>query len=199
MDMKTDLGALNVFKALADETRLRIISALAEKEMYAELLAERLGLTAATVSFHMKKLYAAGIVAQRREQYYTVYTLKKDIFSMTVGSIIKGSESKQRSPEQAEEQYRQKVLRAFMPCGVCETLPAQIKKRRIVFEEIISRFEDGKTYSEQEVNEIICAVHADYCTVRRSFIGLGWMERDHGTYIVHRPTGGGQISEDNIN
>ncbi len=199
MDMKTDLTALNVFKALSDETRLRIIGALSEKEMYAELLAERLGLTAATVSFHMKKLYAAGIVSQRREQYYTVYTLKKDLFAMTVGSIINGSADKQRPAEQAEEQYRKKVLRAFMPCGVCETLPAQIKKRMIVLEEMISRFEDGKAYTEQQVNDIIYTVHADYCTVRRMFVGLGWMERDHGIYTVHRPTGDGRQAEDSSN
>ena len=48
--------ALTIYKALADETRLKILNALNEKEMYVELLAERLQLTPATVSFHMKKL-----------------------------------------------------------------------------------------------------------------------------------------------
>ena len=62
--------ALSVYKALADETRLKIVNALNEKEMYVELLAERLQLTPATVSFHMKKLLAAGLVQTRREQDY---------------------------------------------------------------------------------------------------------------------------------
>ena len=48
--------ALPIFKVLADETRLKILRALDEKESYVELLAERLSLTPATVSFHMKKL-----------------------------------------------------------------------------------------------------------------------------------------------
>ena len=63
--------ALPIFKVLADETRLKILRALDEKESYVELLAERLSLTPATVSFHMKKLLAAGLVDARREQYYT--------------------------------------------------------------------------------------------------------------------------------
>ena len=64
--------ALPIFKVLADETRLKILRALDEKESYVELLAERLSLTPATVSFHMKKLLAAGLVDARREQYYTI-------------------------------------------------------------------------------------------------------------------------------
>ena len=53
------------------------LSALREKDMYVELLAERLQLSAPTVSFHMKKLQAAGLVDARREQYYTMYSLRK--------------------------------------------------------------------------------------------------------------------------
>ena len=66
---------LGILKALADDTRLKILRALSERDMYVELLAERLQLSAATVSFHMKKLQAAGLVDSRREQYYIVYSL----------------------------------------------------------------------------------------------------------------------------
>ena len=50
---------ITVLKALADDTRIKILRALCERDMYVELLAERLQLTPATVSFHMKKLTAA--------------------------------------------------------------------------------------------------------------------------------------------
>ena len=60
---------LNLLKTVADDTRIRILRALHEKDCYVELLAERLNLTPATVSFHMKKLLAAGLVDARREQY----------------------------------------------------------------------------------------------------------------------------------
>ena len=79
---------LGILKALADDTRLKILRALSERDMYVELLAERLQLSAATVSFHMKKLQAAGLVDSRREQYYIVYSLRKDVFNMTLNELI---------------------------------------------------------------------------------------------------------------
>ena len=52
---------LNLLKTVADETRLKILRALYEKDSYVELLAERLNLSPATVSFHMKKLQNAAL------------------------------------------------------------------------------------------------------------------------------------------
>ena len=68
----TQENALKIFKSLSDMSRLRIIQSLTGGEMYTELLAERLGLTPSTISFHMKKLEEAGLVVSRKEQYYTV-------------------------------------------------------------------------------------------------------------------------------
>ena len=82
---------LRILKALADDTRLKILRALSERDMYVELLAERLQLSAATVSFHMKKLQAAGLVDSRREQYYIVYSLRNDVFNMTLNELLYGS------------------------------------------------------------------------------------------------------------
>ncbi|MBQ6395266.1 MAG: winged helix-turn-helix transcriptional regulator, partial [Atopobiaceae bacterium] len=50
---------------LSDASRLRIVQSLTRGEMYTELLAERLGLSPSTVSFHLKKLEDAGIVSSR--------------------------------------------------------------------------------------------------------------------------------------
>jgi hypothetical protein len=176
--------ALSIYKALADETRLKILCALKEKEMYVELLSERLQLTPATGSFHMKKLAAAGLVETRREQYYTIYSLREEAFSLTLGEMTFADGEGVAAGKQREEMYRRKVIKAFMPYGYCETMPAQSKKRMIIYEEIFRRFERGATYTEQEVNEIISAVHSDFCTVRRAFIGMGWMTRSGGVYTV---------------
>ena len=81
--------ALTIYKARADDTRLKIIRALNEKEMYVDLLAERLQLTPATVSFHMKKLLTAGLVEARRVQYYTMYSIRKEVFMTNILDIIK--------------------------------------------------------------------------------------------------------------
>ena len=181
--MKED-SALAILKALADDTRLRIVRALQEKDMYVELLAERLALSAPTVSFHLKKLTAAGLVDARREQYYTIYSLRREIFGTTLSALL-DDVSSPVSEALREEQYRRKVIRSFMPDGRCETLPAQVKKRMIIYHEIYSRFDPSRTYTEREVNAIIAEVHDDFCTVRRAFVGMGWMQREKGVYTVH--------------
>ena len=178
--------ALCLFKTVADETRLKILRALFEKDQYVELLAERLNLSQATVSFHMKKLMQAGLVDARREQYYTIYSLKRDLFGMTLEQLIRPDAGEDPAEKLREEQYRRKVLKSFMPDGVCVTMPAQLKKRIIIYREIFDRFDPDRTYTEKEVNAIISEVHADYCTVRRGFVGMGWMDRSNGIYTVNR-------------
>ena len=178
-------NAVYIFKALGDETRCRIMQALSEREMYTEILAERLKLTPATVSFHMKKLLAAGLVDARKEQYYTIYSLRAETLKLSLRELIAPSAQANDSSERLrEEMYRRKVIKAFMPSGFCKTLPAQIKKRMIIYEEIIRQFSPGKSYPEKEVNRIISSIHEDFCTVRREFIGLGWMRRENGIYTV---------------
>ena len=184
-------NALPLMKTLADETRLKILSALREKDMYVELLAERLQLSAPTVSFHMKKLTAAGLVDARREQYYTMYSLRKELFDMPLGQLV-FEEDESAAEKMREEQYRRKVVRTFMPDGYCETLPAQLKKRMIIYREIFSHFERGKQYSEKEVNAIISEVFADYCLARREFVDMGWMDRVNGVYTVNPEEDQGQ-------
>ena len=172
-----------LFKLLSDDTRLKILNALSEKEMYVELLAERLQLSAPTVSFHMKKLQAAGLVDARREQYYTVFTIRREAFEATLSALVFGRED-DAAEQLREEQYRRRVIHTFLPDGRCASLPAQVKKRRIIYEEILSRFEVGKSYPEKEINRMISEVYDDFCTMRREFVGMGWMTRENGIYTV---------------
>lgn len=180
-------NTLSLFKLLADDTRLKILQALHEKEMYVELLAERLQLSAPTVSFHMKKLLAAGLVDARREQYYTIYSIRQSAFEYTLASLLFQTGEEHSAEEMREEMYRRRVLKSFMPDGHCQTMPAQVKKRLIIYEEIYSRFDPSRTYTEKEVNEVIRQVYDDFCTVRRTMIALGWMSRENGIYTLHPP------------
>ena len=118
---------LCLLKTVADETRIRILRALYEKDCYVELLSERLNLSAATVSFHMKKLQQAGLVDSRREQYYTIYSVRRDIFRHTLEELILEKDGGETAEALREEQYRRKVLKSFMPNGICEQMPAQLK------------------------------------------------------------------------
>ena len=79
-------AALKLFKCLGDKSRLQILKILAKEEMYVELLSKKLDLTPATVSFHLKKLEDAGAVSSRKEQYYTIYTINKNVFMIILWS-----------------------------------------------------------------------------------------------------------------
>jgi DNA-binding transcriptional ArsR family regulator len=76
-DLAPPRPLLRLYKALGDETRLKILRLLVQEELYATEIAERLGLAKATVSHHMVLLRAAGLVevrGQRKiEQYYRLH------------------------------------------------------------------------------------------------------------------------------
>ena len=63
----TETQAIQLFKCLADKSRVQILKSLMIEEMYVERLAQRLNLTPATISFHLKKLEDVGAVASKKE------------------------------------------------------------------------------------------------------------------------------------
>jgi ArsR family transcriptional regulator, arsenate/arsenite/antimonite-responsive transcriptional repressor len=64
-----------LFKALGDETRLRIVALLSHGELCVCHLQEGLGLAQPTVSRHLGILRMAGIVDHRREGSWVYYRL----------------------------------------------------------------------------------------------------------------------------
>lgn len=179
----TQQDALKIFKCLSDLSRLRIVQSLSRGEMYTELLAQRLELTPSTVSFHMKKLEDAGLVSSRKEQYYTVYALNRTMLEQTVFDLAVSEPEQVDEQQKREEAYRRKVIQSFFDYGRLRSIPVQRKKKRICYEEIAARLELGRVYEEKELNEIIAAVHEDYCTIRRDMIGEGLLQRDGSRYV----------------
>ena len=181
--MKTDI--IKIFKCLADNSRLQILKSLAKEDMYVERLAERLNLSAPTISFHLKKLEEIGAVSSRKEQYYVVYTLCRDTLSFNILDAVLTDLPGDLDQDERDNIYKQKVLSAFMPHGKLKTIPAQLKKKSIVLEEIYKAFEAGKQYTEKEVNIIIADYHDDFCTIRRHMIDFGLLCRKDRIYYVN--------------
>lgn len=178
----TETDAIKLFKCLADKSRLQILKSLAIEDMYVERLAERLGITASTVSFHLKKLTEAETVTSYKSQYYMMYSLRRDIFDTTILKIIQEESDEAALQAQRDANYRQRVIDAFFEYGKLKSIPTQRKKERIILEEIAKSFERGRIYTEREVNEIIGTFHDDFCTIRRDMIGEKLMERANGDY-----------------
>ncbi len=178
----TEAEAIKLFKCLSDKSRLQILKSLVMEDMYVERLAERLGLTPPTISFHLKKLLDVGAVTSYKNQYYTMYSLRKEIFMANMIDIIKEESDEAELQSRRDAQYRQKVISAFFEYGKLKSIPAQRKKERIVLEEIAKAFEPGKIYSEREVNIMIADYYDDFCTIRRDMVSEQLLDRNQEGY-----------------
>lgn len=178
----TEAEAVSLFKCLADKSRLQILKSLAAEDMYVERLAERLGLTASTVSFHLKKLSDAGAVTAYKTQYYMMYSLKKERFQTSLLEILQQESDEAQEQDKRDADYRQRVIDAFFEYGKLKAIPTQLKKERIVLEVIAEAFDFDRMYSEREVNIIIADFHDDFCTIRRDMVSEGLLGRNGMEY-----------------
>lgn len=73
---------VRILKALADETRLRLVRLLADQTPDGALcvgaLASRLGVSQSAVSQHLAVLRAAGLVVDERRGYFVHYRLDRE-------------------------------------------------------------------------------------------------------------------------
>ena len=88
---------LSVFKALSDETRLRIVKLLEHGELCVCHLVAAVDMSQPKVSFHLKVLREAGLVKDRREGKWMHYRLdESDLFMrllfLSVADRVKESE-----------------------------------------------------------------------------------------------------------
>ena len=174
--------SINILKALADPSRLKIVNALLERPQYVEELAQRLDLAVSTTSHHLKKLEAAGLAGKEKEQYYVVYFVREEVFDLSLRHLVGFRNPEAGVQDRRLQDYRKKIIAAFFEGGRLKRLPAQYKKRLFVLEELAKRFEPGVTYSEPEINALIQNAYEDHCTVRREMADNGILEREDGVY-----------------
>lgn len=76
-----------IFKALSDETRLRIIDMLSCSELCAGDILASFKLSQSTLSYHMKILTDTKVVKSRREGLWTKYSINEEMFEY-IGQIL---------------------------------------------------------------------------------------------------------------
>lgn len=182
---------VEVFKALSDPSRLRVLGLLAERARTGKELGDLLALGAPTISHHVAKLVDAGLVTVTRDGQSRIYALNETALrtltrliaarhSSTGAIAVSGAEEDQEARERA------KTIRDFFDGPRLKQIPAARKKRVIVLQHLLQRFDPGRDYPEKEVNGLLREAHEDVATLRRELVDYGFMTREGGVYRVAR-------------
>jgi hypothetical protein len=174
--------ALRYLKLLADETRLRLLGILAGRERSVGELAEIVGLREPTISHHLARLSAAGLVEMRAEGTAHLYRLNREALQRLSRDLFTPERVIGYAGEAQADAWEHKVLGTFVDGERLTKIPDTRKKRDVVLRWLAERFEAGRRYPEREVNEVLQRSHPDSATLRRELVGAGLMRREGGVY-----------------
>lgn len=189
------------YKAMGDTTRIRILAILANGPLHGQALAGKLGVTPPTITHHMAKLREAALVYERRDKntiYFYLHEANVKRLSQAIVNVLdhakkgteeslweeEGKEAKEGGGKPVVESLQ--VLRTFYTAdGRLKQIPAQRKKKLIVFEHMVRGLEKGRKYTEAQINEYIRQFHEDYATIRREFVMNHYMYREDEIYELN--------------
>jgi len=182
--MKSDeLETLVQFlKALADPSRLRIMGLLANGEQSVSALAAALNLKEPTISHHLARLHALGLVSFRPAGTTRFYTLESDVLQRVSKDLFTVAKVSSIADTVAGEQWERKVLETYFEGERLTSIPTTRKKRNVILDYLATFFTPGERYPEPKVNAIIKRHHDDTATLRRELTMTGLMARENGLY-----------------
>lgn len=80
---------LSIYKVLSDRTRFEIIKMIVEQESYGQEIAKKLGITTATVSYHMDYLMGASLIITKRKSRRLYYSINKEQINNSIDFLKK--------------------------------------------------------------------------------------------------------------
>ncbi|MEH2111203.1 DUF2087 domain-containing protein [Nostoc sp.] len=173
---------LRFFKALADDSRLKIVGILANQECSVEELAVLLQLKEPTVSHHLAKLKELNLVTMRPEGNSRLYQLDSEALQSISKEIFTPEKIASLIEDVDTEAWESKVLKNYFEGDRLKEIPASRKKRLVILKWLANQFDVGVNYPERLVNEILKRYHADCATLRRELIACQLMQREDRVY-----------------
>ncbi len=173
---------LQFFKALANESRLKLVGILSQQERSVEELAALLNLTEPTVSHHLNKLKELNLVQMRSQGNTHLYQLNSETLQHLCKATLSPEHMTSFAPKLDENAWETKVLNSFLQGDRIQEIPASRKKRLVVLKWLVNQFAWDTDYPEKQLNEQIKCHHPDCATLRRELIGYRMMARQNGIY-----------------
>ena len=102
---------VKVFKALSDETRLRILNLLLERECCVCEVMQALEISQTRASRNLSALFEAGLVRQRREGRWTLYSIEPTRMEQHLAEIV-AAVSKGLAEEEVLDLDRERLQRS---------------------------------------------------------------------------------------
>ena len=174
---------MRVASALADDARLQILEMLAAfGPMRSQEMIEKLGVSQPTVSRQLKQLKNTQFISEKRDgdaskifelnpkRLGEVMYLLETLFSTANARMVLNDA---RLDQPAE-------LRKFLnEDGQIHKYSNKLNSQKLIIEYLAPKFEQGKRYTEKEVNELLNRWHTykDPARLRRDLVDFGFMER----------------------
>jgi hypothetical protein len=173
---------LRFFKALAHESRLRLLGFVAQRARTVQELANLLSLTEPTTSHHLGVLRDAGLVKLRVEGNLHWYAFEPSELAPLAKSVLAQQNIAHWAGEKTAEAPDRLIKNYLDPDGRLRLIPAARKKRYPVLGWLAGHFDLDRRYREAEVNQILQTRYWDSATLRRELVGYRMLARDKGIY-----------------
>lgn len=173
---------LQFCKAMADESRLKIVGLLSAADRSVQQLASMLELKEPTVSHHLAVLKQLDLVTMRADGNFRWYRLNEEVLGKISRAVFSRHNIAKLAVSAAADSSDRKVLGNFLDGDRLLEIPVSFKKRLVILKWLTAFFEPGVSYSEAQVNAILKLHHHDCATLRREMVGCRMLTRDKGIY-----------------
>lgn len=173
---------LQFCKAMADESRLKMVGLLSGAEHSVQQLASMLDLKEPTVSHHLAVLKQLELVRMRADGNFRWYRLNEEVLGKISRAVFRPENIARLAVTADARGFERKVLDNFLEDDRLREIPVSYKKRLVILKWLAGFFELGISYTEAQVNAILKPHHRDCATLRREMVGCRMLARDKGIY-----------------
>lgn len=167
--------AVRLLGLLAESDRLKVVASMVLGARTLKQVRAVTGLGVRAAGSAMSRLVAGELVRKDGAEYELLDGALKE-------AVAAAAPPPDDDDHGVSDPSEASVLRTFLSNGRIVSIPAQLAKRRIVLEHVVTVFEIGQRYPEKEVDAMIRAFYDDHAMVRRYLVDADLLGRDHGVY-----------------